>query len=202
MAKLDPLPKGMAKTLVGQMAGLSALASPAVLVPAPPKGKTAVAMGKPKKAAASKLKESFAICMATVDQVFNPPADPATVFQSTGRWHHLIRSGGKLTQYAQSSEAKGFDGGGTTALTQMGAAHNGADVEAAIDCVEKEFQGDHQIVRWLEIPAYSVTALIVLAEKQAHAVLVSQPPAFTHLKKNAAYTLKEFFKQLAKETHT
>ncbi len=204
MANLDELPKGMAKVLVDQIGGLAArLPAPAPTPKVAGAPKTA-AGAKVKKAAAPKFKESFAVCTATLDHVLRPPADLAAVAELTGRWHHLIRAGKQIVQFARSSEAKGFDGKGTAKVTQMGpvdAAHAAA-VDAAIAAVEADFKTADSVVRWLEIPAYYVAALLVVTGKKMHAVVVSQPPSFTQVQPAKSYEFKEFLEKLSREQHT
>jgi hypothetical protein len=207
VAKLDDLPKGMAKTLAPQIGGLGALLPPAPAAGAPvPKkgGAKPKAKPAPAKAAAMQLRESFAVCMVSLEHVLTPPADLAQAVPAIDRWCHLIRSRGKIVQFARSSEAKGFDGKSAPTITQMGAVSNGAAIDAAIDCVEADarFKTDDSVVRWLEVPAFYVTALLVIKGEELYAVLVSQPASFTRLKPETVYAFKDFLAQLAQEPHT
>ena len=146
---------------------------------------------------APQLGESLAVCVLTLEQVRKPPADLGPLLEPSGMWHHQIHTAAGATHLARSSSI----GLGQVNLNveQWTESRIAGKLNTAMAWVDQKHGDDTVVVRVLEIPAYLLTALLILKENKPTVVLADRPESESELDYETEYPLRKFLKLLAKE---
>ena len=144
----------------------------------------------------AELAETFAVWFIGVDEIQKEDADIEDIAHDTGRWHMQVRIDGSPTLAARSAPAD--VGSEEWNVTQLITGDLAKMVDETIDWIDQQVTSD-ALVRFLEIPAFHITALWLVGESENCVVIVCLPSTYRSIERFHLYSTKDFLSLLRNE---